>query len=487
MALRACQHATDGQRPTANGNNLALSDAPRYAELTEGHDMPAQAKVGAPTGTSAEALSHLLSLRTLSDPDYWAFRNVRRRSGSHGFFQYPAMMVPELQGALLDDAIRADPSIRTVYDPFTGSGTVLVESLHRGLNFHGTDINPMAVLLAQVKSAPPSLTVAEKGLSQIVENLTHPDAPHEPRVFAHSEKWFQPTVALDLTRLRFAISLLPDLEVRQYFWVCLAETVRLVSNSRISTFKLHAYTPEVLAVRLPDARRVFDQVHSANQERLRQHWARRAATGSQPETHAIVLQGPVTEEWPAPRAQADILMTSPPYGDNKTTVPYGQHSYLPLQWIGTDDIPGGFNADLLTSTSRIDSLSLGGSLRDAERHFDELVDASPALKLFLPLLNNRRSLRAKVLSFVNDYKEAVGLASGRLRSGGFSFFTLGERRVGGELFPLVEITQDLLGVQNHIDVALLERALPRGSKRMAERNSEGATMAREYILVTQKR
>ena len=29
----------------------------------------------------------------------------------------------------------------------------------------------------------------------------------------------------------------------------------------------------------------------------------------------------------------DLIVTSPPYGDNNTTVPYGQYSYLPLQWI----------------------------------------------------------------------------------------------------------------------------------------------------------
>lgn len=64
------------------------------------------------------------------------------------------MMVPELQGALLDDLIAVEGNISLVYDPFSGSGTVMLESLYRGINYYGTDINPMAILLCEVKSAP---------------------------------------------------------------------------------------------------------------------------------------------------------------------------------------------------------------------------------------------------------------------------------------------------------------------------------------------
>jgi hypothetical protein len=448
--------------------------------------MPTNVLSSTAVSDSATKLAELLQRRTLGDPDYWSFRDVRGRSGSHGFFQYPAMMVPELQGALLDDAKKADPTISTVYDPFTGSGTVLVEASLRGLNFHGTDINPMAVLLAQVKATPPTLEEASDGLVQVRRLVDAPALQPSVRVFPYSEKWFHPAVNADLSLLRDAIVQLDSLTLRQYFWVCLAETVRLVSNSRISTFKLHAYTPEILSSRNPDAQKVFLQVFRANLDRLRQHWVRHAAVPASTGQFAIVLQGPVSGEWSAPRAPVDVLMTSPPYGDNKTTVPYGQHSYLALQWIDTDDIPGGFNPVLLSSTSMIDTMSLGGSVRDAESHLRSLTDASPALKDFLPRLEGRKPLRAKVLSFVQDYRQALTASSSRLRDGGFSFFTLGERRVGGQLFPLVEITQELLAAARHSEVALLTRTLPSGSKRMAQRNSEGATMGLEYILVTQK-
>jgi len=436
------------------------------------------------------ALAQRLDERSANNPDYWSFRHLGPRPGSHGFFQYPAMMVPELQGALLDDAIAVDPTIRTVYDPFTGSGTVLVEAAHRGLNFHGTDINPMAVLLSQVKSAPPTVETAEFGLKQLYA-LREPGLV-TPRSFLHSEKWFHQEVSSRLTALRTAIQKLESLRLRQYFWVCLAETVRLVSNSRISTFKLHTYPKDVLETRVPKVDEVFDRVCSLNLQRLESHWEARS---SAPEVAvgadapwSVVLQGSVMEPWPAPRKQkADLLMTSPPYGDNKTTVPYGQHSYLPLQWIDTADIPGGFQQSLLESTSRIDTLSLGGSTRKSDQLTEELRAVSESLAQFLTLLGDRTTLRRKVIAFVHDYRQGLTEASTRLRSGGFSFITLGERRVGGEKFPLVEITREILISAGHNEVSLLTRVLPQGRKRIAVRNSEGETMAKEFILVTRNR
>ncbi|RLG15985.1 hypothetical protein DRN63_04745 [Nanoarchaeota archaeon] len=39
-----------------------------------------------------------------------------------------------------------------ILDPFCGSGTVLVEAKLLGVNAVGSDINPLAILLAKVKS-----------------------------------------------------------------------------------------------------------------------------------------------------------------------------------------------------------------------------------------------------------------------------------------------------------------------------------------------
>ena len=57
-----------------------------------------------------------------------------------------------------------------------------------------------------------------------------------------------------------------------------------------------------------------------------------------------------------------ISITSPPYGDNATTVTYGQFSSLSLRWIDPKDLClEGWELD---NYSIIDSKSMGGTVKD---------------------------------------------------------------------------------------------------------------------------
>ncbi len=335
-------------------------------------------------------LTRRLQTRSAADPAFWDFSQLRERTGSHGLFQYPAMMVPELQGALLDDVVATDPATRTVYDPFSGSGTVLVESLTRGLSFVGGDVNPMAILLSTVKADPPNHDEAVDAYKETLRIAQEMPGSSPPQFFGR-DKWFTSSVADDLGRLRLAIQRISDRRLRRFLWVCLAETVRLTSNSRTSTFKLHLYPEETLKERRMSAIASFKSVAERNARGLSAHWQRVKYAGVQP-GQATLMQGPVQTTWSPALDAPDVLMTSPPYGDNKTTVPYGQHSYLPLQWIDENDIEGGIPDGLISSTAAIDSASLGGSNRDALARRDSLITYSPTLSSFLTILKDRKEL-----------------------------------------------------------------------------------------------
>lgn len=436
----------------------------------------------------ASKLEELIRAREEACPGYWDFTDSPRRGGGHAFFQYPAMMVPELQGALLDDLVAADPSVGSVFDPFMGSGTVLLESIYRGLDFHGVDINPMAVLLSHVKAAPPTAADALTAVTGVVAAARRSTIVEE-HSFTGVEKWFQPIVREELSKLRATIQAVGDLEMRRFLWVCLAETVRLVSNSRTSTVKLHTYSPADLSTRRPQAINMFESIGKTNSTRAGEHWARieRAQSDSTRLSAPVVKiqRASILSEIVGP-ATADAIMSSPPYGDNGTTVTYGQHSYLPLRWIPREDLVGSFEETLLESTARIDSLSLGGSKVGALKDRAEIEGKSSALADFLPLIDDRPDLLKKVVAFSRDYEAALGRATAPLKVGGFSFWTLGERRVGRQPVPLVRITKDFLALHGHDSILVIDRILPQKRKRMAASNHSGATMSKEHILVTVK-
>lgn len=68
---------------------------------------------------------------------------------SHSLHEYKGRFYPQIVGSLLNCAkiVPGD----TVLDPFSGSGTTLVESCLRGVNAIGLDINPLAALIAKAK------------------------------------------------------------------------------------------------------------------------------------------------------------------------------------------------------------------------------------------------------------------------------------------------------------------------------------------------
>jgi hypothetical protein len=83
------------------------------------------------------------------------------------------MMVPSMQRALLTAVLGLQPTIRSLIDPFAGSGTVIVEGTAEGLDVTGHDINPLAVLLCRAKTEVSSNATLRRF---VAETLSAPSA-----------------------------------------------------------------------------------------------------------------------------------------------------------------------------------------------------------------------------------------------------------------------------------------------------------------------
>lgn len=180
----------------------------------------------------------------------------------------------------------------------------------------------------------------------------------------------------------------------------------------------------------------------------------------------------------------DILITSPPYGDNASTVPYGQASYLALAWIDLEDIGTSVPRELMESTLRIDHRSLGGSLprRPGREYAASALDRSATFRASLARLDGLPRDRAqRVATFVADLDSTLDPIVGALRPGAPMVWTIGNRRVGGSEVPLTTIVGELLSSRGCEPVVSIRRQI-RG-KRMATRNNIAATMRYEEVLV----
>jgi hypothetical protein len=399
------------------------------------------------------------------------------------------MMVPLVQRRLLQAVLAVQPEIKSIYDPFVGSGTSLVSAMHFGLAAYGTDINPLAVLISRVRTSrrvnfsvgligkEVALTAREDASSSIETDMKN------------RGKWFTEDVAIELSRLRRAIRQCNDLWVRRFLWVSLAETIRLTSNDRTSTYKLHARPVDEIALRNASPIDVFSDTVSRSADSFAFFRKKLQDAGSINKGRYVAETGislaDSREGGGLPKQSPfDLMMTSPPYGDNLTTVTYGQHSYLPLSWIDWADIDPKVDADLLRTTHEIDRRSLGGGAAD-QLADDILFQLSPTLQRSADAIPaSSRDGRARLLRFYSDVQLSLNSLVGRLRDNAYMIWTVGNRNIASTQVPTDRILCELLSASGCTTVTTLTRRIYH--KRMPDRNASSATMKEEQILLVRK-
>lgn len=441
-----------------------------------------------------DLLLKLIEEQTNKDQQLWSSPNRSRRDSTHAFFQYPAMMVPTVQKRLVEIIVDVQPNARSIMDPFVGAGTSLVSAMHQGLDCYGQDINPLAVLLARTRTGPQYCTDIGDCVSRVIRTVVSDTSTKLEADFPNLRKWFEPDVAGELSKLRRAIRKEEVLWVRRFLWITLAETVRLTSNDRTSTYKLHARPNSEVSNRKVAPIDIFSSLAKQNVDDLIIFTENLEQLGCLQQQRYIskvniALHDTVMGIFPVvgkASQQFDLLVTSPPYGDNTTTVPYGQHSYLPLQWIDFEDIDILADPSCLRTTHEIDRKSLGGQRSNMlETDAQLLGEQSPSLAHALAQLQSKPIDRmSRVVSFYRDFVKSLDHVINSLRDNAYMVWTVGNRTVGGVEIRNDQVLSDFLELRGVKKVAQIERKIH--FKRMAVRNGIASTMGKERIIIFRK-
>lgn len=173
---------------------------------------------------SADSLSNLKDLWQDSsrvkryDPS-WNYAEDNTRAYTHSIHPYPAMMIPQVAGRLID--MYANPKA-VVLDPFCGSGSVLLEAFMRGYDAYGIDINPLSLLISRVKTTPLNYKILQDKLEEILEKTYLVKNPNIPNFF-NIDYWFKPEVISKLTALKIAIDSIKERSIKDFFRVVLSK------------------------------------------------------------------------------------------------------------------------------------------------------------------------------------------------------------------------------------------------------------------------
>ncbi|MCE7871808.1 site-specific DNA-methyltransferase [bacterium CPR1] len=117
---------------------------------------------------------------TVFTNEFWTAR--QRAASSLHEISYRACFKPQLPRFFIQRLTRPGD---TVYDPFMGRGTTLLEAALMGRAPVGCDVNPLSALLVRPRLRPPTLEQVAERLKAIP--LTECEAPDELLVFYHPE------------------------------------------------------------------------------------------------------------------------------------------------------------------------------------------------------------------------------------------------------------------------------------------------------------
>jgi site-specific DNA-methyltransferase (cytosine-N4-specific) len=396
----------------------------------------------------------------------WDFKESNTKEYTHCIHTYPAMMIPQIARRLI---YLYGKEAKTLLDPFMGSGTSLVEAslLPRIKKAYGFDLNPLAYLISKVKTTPIKAELLEEQLKLICEIQGKAESPN----FKNIEFWFKPEVIEKLALIKSNIKKIEDKNIKDFFLVCFSETVRNVSNTRNREFKLYRMEKDKLEKHKPDVLSEFQKIAKNNINGMREYFKARTETKTFPNNSSSMNELPLENE------SIDIIVTSPPYGDSRTTVAYGQFSRLALQWLDYEDV------------ASLDNKLLGGK---ATRDLEVKIN-SPTLKIIIDKVKEIDSKRAKeVLSFYEDFDKVIIQLNRVMAKGGYVCFVVGNRTVKGINIPTDKIMSEMFmahGKYKYIETHT--RAIP--NKRMPSLNSPSnkigekvTTMCNEFIFVLQK-
>lgn len=394
---------------------------------------------------------------------------------------YPAMVADELATCLAE---RYSEPNSDILDPFCGSGRLLMAFSDRVRKCVGVDVNPLACLITKAKSASPN----KEKISELIAEIKGLNRSQKSEQISFKEtrkvEWFDSKSLEELGQILAWINDRNlDTEDLLVIGAILSGTVRDVSYCRKGRWKLHRMSAE--------ARNKFAaSPWDAFEQRLKRYAAQIEGLPKS-KGNVLVFNSDFRAlnektEIEAAENQFDAVVTSPPYGDSRTTVQYGAASGFCLDIIS--NIRG--LEGVFTNGSKIDAACLGG--RPSLERSSEF-----SLKEYWAGGRNSDS-EGLVRRFLSDYADSCNAVAKALKPGGVLVYVVGCRSTGGFRLKLDKFTIDQfsnLGFVLHETERrkLQEKRLPKtinkyGRSKSVHKKNQGVTntISEEIIIHMRK-
>lgn len=320
----------------------------------------------------------------------WTFKKRRDKFFCHNIHKYPAMFIPEVVEKIIK--LYSDKGDK-VLDIFSGSGTSVLESMLLGRIPVGIELNPLACLITKVKCTPIIDIDFESEISKIESKFYN--KKFERIEFERIEFWFNEKTIEYISNIIGSINEIKSESFKDLALVSLSDIIRYLSVCKHSGFKMHRDLNKI-EIKYTDVE-IFE-IFKKNLKKNIEDIKKLNAFSCQNELISPTIINSDSRKFlpEIGESSVDLIVTSPPYGDSRTTVAYGEFSRLSSQFLGLESISG-------KPISSLDKELLGGGKVNKEIE-KELSIYSPTLGNIIELFNLRydKYNDEKIIKRLND-------------------------------------------------------------------------------------
>lgn len=378
--------------------------------------------------------------------------------------RYPATMLPQIGLELLKD-FKAKKT--NLLDPYCGSGSSFISGLEYGIkDFSGFDLNPLAVMISRAKlgfiDADELLNQKDYLLENIIEK-NNIDFDFSPlKNITNLDFWIEKKAQEDLACIFYYIQNVSNVKIKNIFMLAFSETLREVSYVRNGEFKLF---------RMRDYENYQPCTYNVFKAKI-EEIVKKYLYFYQPKLKGICFDIK-NEVFVKNGEKFDTILTSPPYGDSRTTVAYGQFSTFINEWLGFKE------------ARKLDSRLLGG--KKAKNIYGKTCIKEYIIEI--EKIDKNRAL--EISSFYFDLELSIQSLIQTINNDGWVFFVVGNRTVKNITLPTDQFIAETFKNCGLKHITTLKRKI--SNKTMPLRNSpsnqkgmHAKTMNDECIVVCQK-
>lgn len=274
--------------------------------------------------------------------------------------------------------------------------------------------------------------ILQKYCDEHLINITVPS-------FKNIGYWFKPKVIILLQLIKNEIDKENDEPIKDFFYISFSEIIRLVSNRRNGEFKLFRMKPEKVAIFDHDVIKEFEKMLKKNIIKMNEF--NEICFENNTDSIVSIYSNNSTMLNDIDDEAFDLIITSPPYGDSRTTVAYGEYSRLSLQWINLSDLS---EKEILG----IDKKLLGGTKYRGDFEYD--LNSENLKESLMKIMEVDMERAGDVVSFYKESDASISAISRKTKKDEYQFWVVSNRTVKNELLLTDKIIEEL-GAAHDLD------------------------------------